>query len=232
VKKLKYDRDSLQALEGGHTNQVFLTPEDTVLKAFQRYSLGSFLQFLGFLIVQGEFLGVSARISKEKELRERLPKQVEAPSIIDEGEGWIEMELVEEEFFSEKLEKGEDPKQLGVEVGKIMNTFEDADLYLADWAIKDIYNADGKIGVTDLEFGGENPNRLMRKMDRASVLLQTADSDNFKEFMEGLESEVALDYSTKILGFSMAFTYNLIYFWDEGRPAKVVRNGLKLHRET
>jgi tRNA A-37 threonylcarbamoyl transferase component Bud32 len=161
-----------------------------------------------------------------------LPKQVEAPSIIDEGEGWIEMELVEEEFFSEKLEKGEDPKQLGVEVGKIMNTFEDADLYLADWAIKDIYNADGKIGVTDLEFGGKNPNRLMRKMDRASVLLQTADSDNFKEFMEGLESEVALDYSTKILGFSMAFTYNLIYSWDEGRPAKVVRNGLKLHRET
>jgi hypothetical protein len=50
--------------------------------------------------------------------------------------------------------------------------------------------------------------------------------------MEGLESEAALDYSTKILGFSMAFTYNLIYFWDEVRLAKVVRNGLKLQRET
>jgi hypothetical protein len=47
LKKLKYDRDSLRALEGDRTNQVFLTPEDTVLKVFRRYSLGSFRQFQG-----------------------------------------------------------------------------------------------------------------------------------------------------------------------------------------
>ncbi|MFB6145559.1 MAG: hypothetical protein ABEJ99_03570 [Candidatus Nanohaloarchaea archaeon] len=216
-------------IEEGYTNQVYRTDRGTVLKFYCDNSLGSLFHMLRELIVGQRLMKAPRRIEAEKEVRRVLGNDFRFPRIVDEGDDWLEFELIEDRSVSEMMDKEPTSSwRLGRQVGELMNGVHAEEVFLSDWALEDMIVTDQGLALMDFEFGGKIDQSSRVKHDRISLFTRTAalETGPYRDFMDGFRSEVSIHKSTVLSGFLVSFFFNLFYVWKDGRPGNVLKNGL------
>lgn len=223
--------EKVESLDDGYTNEVYRTEDDTVVKCYQGLSASVVVHSFRELLLGQEMCLAEDRISNEKEVRAALGDSIEYAEIIGEYGKCLEMDYVEGDILRDYIERDpSEARQMGKNVGKLISIFRQKDLYLSDWALDDILVTEDGLVMMDFEFGGRSQSSFRKSFDIASVFSRAAGLDGkvYRQFMEGLESEVEIKSWERVLGLSVSFWFNLFYAWDDGKPVKVLKNALRI----
>lgn len=225
MNQLKREIDS--EIEEGYTNQVYLSNEDTILKKYRRYSIGGIGHSVRELLFFQNIVCLEDRINMEYLVRNKVEDEVKYPHILDQEDNWLEFEKIDSKSVFELLEdEKSDAEDLGKKVGETMQRLHSQGIYMTDWALDDVFLVDGEILILDFEFAAIGKNKLREIFDEISVFSQLGnfDADTIKKFVSGLREFKNMGKIVVLTGFFVSFLFNLIYFWDDGKPVKVLKN--------
>lgn len=206
------------SLEGGDTNDVFLTEEGTVVKEFSRFSVPAFTISLSYLISgTPRFFTRNERMKNEKEIREVEIKELNFPEILQEGERFIEFEYVEGRDLREKaLESPEEAREVGISLAEILKETREKDIHLVDWFLENFIQTEECLYHIDPEYSDVEGSQVNKLKDVLSVILtfkllppenceeaMKAFTENIEEDIQGLKISLLGNFVTLLYGLTL-----------------------------
>lgn len=160
-------------LEGGDTNDVFLTEEGTVVKEFSSISTPAFTISLSYLISgTPRFFTRKERMKNEKDIRKVGLEKLEFPEILHEGERFLEFEYINGEDLRQKaLESPENAREVGIRMAEILEETREKDIHLVDWFLENFIRSEEALYHVDPEYSDVKGSRVSGLKDLLSIIL-------------------------------------------------------------
>lgn len=160
-------------LEGGDTNDVFLTEEGTVVKEFSSISIPAFTISLSYLISgTPRFFTRKERMKNEKDIRKVGLEKLEFPEILHEGERFLEFEYINGEDLRQKaLESPENAREVGIRMAEILEETREKDIHLVDWFLENFIQSEEALYHVDPEYSDVKGSRVSGLKDLLSIIL-------------------------------------------------------------